>query len=188
MPRECWTLEEVRKLVAACRSLPRMHPCGLRRSVWWGLAVRVAWDTGLRWGDMVRLRVDEIRGDLVIVGQRKTRRPVCGRLAPSTVAALRESLDACPRQLVAPWTASHETFNAQVRRLVAKAGIRAGTWKWLRRAGATDVEIQAPGRGMSSRHLGHAPGSRIAEIHYLDPAIIAAGVPMVSPREIGKVG
>jgi hypothetical protein len=27
----------------------RWHPCGIRRSAWWDLAIRVAWDAGLRW-------------------------------------------------------------------------------------------------------------------------------------------
>jgi integrase len=186
-PREAWTIDEVRELVRAASWLPRNHSCGMRRAEWFDLAIRIAWDSGLRWGDQVRLRVADVHGDLVVVPQSKTSRPVCGRLTASTLAILRDTLRRHPRALVTPWTKSHETFNDQVRRLVAKAGIRPGTWKWLRRGGATDVEIQAPGKGMAARHLGHAPGSRIAEINYLDHVQIAAAVPMVSPREIGGV-
>jgi integrase len=188
-PRECWTIDEVRRLVQAAALLPRRTPCGMSRAEWFDLAVRVAWDTGLRWGDQTRLRADEIRDDgTFVVAQSKTRRPVCGRLSPSTMAALRASLRQYPRDLVTPWTASRETFGAQVRRLVARAGVRPGTWKWLRRGSATDVESQAPNKGMAARHLGHAPGSKVAELHYLSPAVVAANVPIVSPREIGAAG
>jgi integrase len=183
-PPEAWTLAEVRRLVAATGQLRGRHPCGLRRSEWFDLAIRVAWDTGLRWGDLVALRVDDIRGDTVIVAQRKTRRPHCGRIRASTRAVLDTSLESCPREVVCPWPSSGETFRAQVRRLVDKAGIRPGTWKWLRRGGASDVELQAPGRGFAAKHLGHAPGSRIAEVHYIAPAIVAAGLEQLAPRDL----
>lgn len=187
-PRESWTVEEVRQLVRAASWLPRTFRTGIPRAEWFDVAIRIAWDSGLRWGDQIRLARGQLHGDVLIVSQHKTRRPVCGRLSPSTMQVLEASLRRHPRELLTPWVGSHETFNAQVRRLVAKAGIRPGTWKWLRRGSATDVEIQEPGKGMAARHLGHAPGSRIAEINYISPAAVAASVPIVSPRELGGVG
>ncbi len=184
-PPVCWTVDEVRELIRTARTLPRRHHCGLRRSEWWPLAIRLAWDTGLRWGDLVRLRFDDIHGDLVVVTQRKTRLPHASRLRPSTVAAV-ENSRSCQREAVVPWNASGETFRDQVRRLVEKSGVRRGTWKWLRRGGATDVESQAPGSGASSKHLGHRPGSNIAPLHYLDPAVLASVVPFTSPRDLGE--
>lgn len=188
VPRDCWTLAEVEQLVRATPSLRRSPGGGFPRSEWFDLAIRIAWDTGLRWGDQIRIRTRDIHGDVVIVSQRKTRRPSCGRLRASTLAVLEDSLRRYPREFVTPWKKSHETFNAQVRRLVEHAGIRTGTWKWLRRGGATDVELQQPGKGMAARHLGHAPGSKVAEINYINPAVVARSVPIVSPREIGAAG
>ena len=179
-----WTLDEVQRLLAACEHLPRVHKCGLRRSEWWALAIRVAYDTGLRWEDqMFRLRVDQItpEGFLAWV-QHKTGRVVVPQLSPATMDALRASLERCPRELVTPWMGSHETFSDQVRTLVRKAGIRRGTWKYIRRASATEVEIQSPGE--AGRHLGHAPGSRIAYQSYVDPAIVAAARQSVRPRPL----
>jgi integrase len=184
-PRDCWTLDEVNELVRAASGLRQSPDGGWPRAEWFDLAIRVAWDTGLRWGDQIQLRTRDIHGDVVIVAQRKTRRPACGRLRPSTIAVLEDSLRRHQREFVTPWEKSHETFNAQVRRLVEKAGIRPGTWKWLRRGGATDVELQEPGKGMAARHLGHAPGSKVAEINYINPSVVARHVPIVSPREIG---
>ncbi len=58
-----WTRQEIERLIAACATMPRWHRCGLRRSEWWALAIRVAYDTGLRWEDQVRrLRVDQVTG------------------------------------------------------------------------------------------------------------------------------
>ena len=186
-PREAWTLEEVRTLRATCRTLKRRHACGLPRSLWWELAVCVAWDSGLRWGDLVRLRVDQVQPDgIVCVVQHKTKRLIIGRLSTETLAILQRSLEACARELVCPWPGSGETFRDQVRTLVRKAGIRGGTWKWLRRGSSTDVEIQE--RGAAGAFLGHRGGNRIAEVYYLDPRILAAAGRMVSPTPLGATG
>ena len=180
-PPTCWTWEEVSALLTACQGLKRWHRTGLRRSAGFDLAIRLAWDTGLRQGDQWRLPVADIRPDgAVSLVQSKTGRPVICQLSASTVEALRISLSVAPRQLVTPWLSSHETFDDQFKRLVAKAGIRPGTWKWLRRASATDVEIQRP--GAATAHLGHVPGSRIAERSYIDPAQFSRTA--TTPREL----
>lgn len=178
---ECWTHAEVDQLLATCRTLKRWHRCGLHRSVWWDLAVRVAFDSGLRFGDQMRLPVAAIRLDgLCPWQQSKTGRVVLFELSATTMAALRASLDVCQRELVTPWPGSHESFTDQVRLLVQKSGIRPGTWKWLRRSSATDVELQE--RGGAAEQLGHAPGSRIAYQSYVSPAIV--GRRAVTPRPL----
>ena len=183
-PREAWTVDEVRQLLAAASTLPRWHSCGLRRRDWWPLAIRLAWDTALRWGDLVRLRVDHLDGDRFAICQSKTGRPSSGRLNASTVAAIEESLSACPRAVLVPWPRSHETFTDQVRRLVAKSGVSPGSWKWLRRGSGSNVEGKSPGRGMAARVLGHSPTSRIAEINYIVPSIVAASAPTIQPDDL----
>ena len=183
-PRNCWTREEVLKLIRVASWAQRRHSCGLRRADWWELAIRVGWDTGLRWGDQMRLRADEIIDGVAVVRQRKTSAPVAIRLHPSTLSLLGWSLSEAPRELVTPWDASQETFNKQLRLLVAKAGISPGSWRFLRRGGATNIEAQCPNRGMAARHLGHAPGSKIAELHYIDPRVVAMASPSIMPDEL----
>jgi integrase len=176
-----WTHAEVCQLLAATSRLQRWHPCGLRRSAWFALAVRVAWDTGLRWGDLTALRVDQItEGGLVRLQQSKVRRPLLCRLSPSTWALARQTVWDCPREVLLPWTGSHETFSQQVAHLVGLARIRPGSWKWLRRGSATDVELSEP--GSATAFLGHRPGSRVAAVNYLDQEIL--GVNRRLPREL----
>jgi integrase len=179
-PVDCWTVDEVRAICEACRGLQRNHPCGLRRSAWWELAVRVAWDTALRRGDQFRLEVGKVEptGRAVIV-QHKTSRPQPIRLADETLELLRRTLVTVPRGLVCPWTASIETFGDQFSRIVQRAGVREGTWKWLRRASITDCEAQKAGAG--GPQGGHAPGSRITALSYVNPRIVAGPDP-VRPR------
>lgn len=179
MPVVAWTKEEVERLLVTTARLPRWHRCGLRRSEWWALAVRVAWDTGFRWGDLVTLPVAAVAPDgFVSWSQSKTRKVVAVRLSPSTMEALRASLERVPRALVLPWPASRETFQDQVDLLVKKAGIRPGTWRWIRRGSGSDVELQEEGSG--HRHLGNTPAVFAAS--YADQAIIGRKTP--SPREL----
>lgn len=170
VPVEAWDADEVRRLLEAVAGLRGRHPCGLSRPEWWDLAIRVAWDTALRRGDQFRLAVESVRDDgTLTVVQSKTSRVAALRLAPETLERLRGSLRTAPRKLVSPWFASGETFAGQFRRIVRKAGVRPGTWKWLRRSSASDVEEQCPGEGAAQ--AGHAPGSRVTAIHYLSPRI-----------------
>lgn len=173
-----WTREEVQRLLSAAASLPRTHRCGLRRSVWWDLAIRVAWDSGLRWGDLVSLRVDCVRPNGTTVIQSKTGKAVTFVLSASTVDVLSATLEHCPRDLVCPWPSSHETFTDQVKRLVSKAGIRPGTWRWIRRASGSDVEAQAAGTGHA--HLGNTRS--VFDRSYGDKTIIGRTAPR--PREL----
>lgn len=175
---DAWTKAEVEQLLRTAATLPRPHRCGLSRAAWFDLAIRVAWDSGLRWGDLIALRVDSVQPDGTTVVQSKTGKAVTFTLSPTTLEALAATLATCPRRLVCPWPASHETFNDQVRTLVAKSGIRAGTWKWIRRGSGTDVEAQADGTG--HLHLGNTRG--VFEQSYLSPAILGRRTP--APREL----
>jgi integrase len=179
IPVEAWTREEVERLLVACSWLPRQHESGMSRAAWFDLAIRMAWDTGLRWGDLVNLPVSAIRPD----GsgqwtQSKTAKVISFQVAASTMEILRASLEACPRSLVCPWTASHETWGDQVGLLVTKAGIRPGTWKWIRRGSGSDVEAQAPLSG--HEHLGNT--RRVFEQSYACRSIIGRQIPR--PREL----
>ena len=176
---EAWTRSEVQQLLEAAARLPRVHRCGLRRSEWWPLAIRVAWDSGLRWADQVAIPVSAVRPDgVVTVRQKKTGKVATFQFSPSTMAALRASLERCQRSLVIPWPASGETFRDQVTTLVRKAGIRAGTWKWIRRGSGSDVELQE--RGAGHVHLGNTRA--VFDRNYADRSIIGRSIP--SPREL----
>lgn len=168
---QAWTQEEVEQLLEACNRLKRTHRCGLPRAVWWDLAIRVAWDTGLRAGDQFRLRVADIRsnGHVAIV-QSKTGWVARSVLSGPTMDAIAQSLAIAERPLVTPWNHSYRTFSEQFQRLIKWAGVRRGSWKWLRRSSGTNCEAQM--EGAARTQLGHMPGSRIADESYIDQTIV----------------
>jgi integrase len=180
-PPRAWTVDEVRSLLHVCEKLRRTRKGKMPRSVLWTLAVRVAWESGMRLTDVLRLKVNEVQPDgVTVVGQSKTRRPVVFRLSQNTMAILGESLVTHPRSFVVPWASTKESFRRQFSLIVKRAGVRKGSWKWIRRASATDVEKSCPGAGAT--HLGHAHGSGIAVKHYIDPYIL--GAPSVKPTSL----
>lgn len=182
VPPRAWTVDEVRAILAVCGTLRRTKAGEWDRADRWSLAVRIAWDTGLRLSDLLRLRVVDIQPDgRAVVGQSKTNRPVFCQMSPPTMEALRKSLEARPRRLAVPWEHSRESFRRQFGLIVRRSGVRPGTWKWVRRSSATDVELHSPGAGAA--HLGHAHGSEIASRHYLDPFILGGHRATPTPIE-----
>lgn len=167
IPRQptAWTVQEVRELIATAERLPGcFHGTVRRRAAWWSSLIRAGYDTGLRLGDLLRLRTVEV-GPLISLVQHKTGRPVNLQLRPATLAAIDQTLADEPRDIVWPLWGTEETFFGHMRALVRLAGIRPGTFRWLRRSAATQVERVEPGRG--TELLGHASRST-TETWYLD--------------------
>lgn len=160
-----WTLEEALALFATAEGLPGcFHGTRRPRASWWSSLLRAGYDTGLRLGDLLALHVGMLQGLLVIV-QHKTGRHVAVRIRPATLAVIDQTLAEEPRDVVWPLWCGRPTFYEHVRALVAAAQIRPGTFRWLRRTAATQLERVAPGQGTVL--LGHA-NRATTEAWYLD--------------------
>lgn len=160
-----WTLEEIRSLIAAAGELTgAFHLKPWKRSAWWSSLIRAGYDTGLRLGDLLAIRSSEIRASMQIL-QHKTERWVHVSLRPATLAAIDQTLADGSRELVWESWCGEETFYFHFRRLVSTAGIRPGTFRWLRRTAATQLERLEPGR--ATELLGHASRST-TEAWYID--------------------
>lgn len=155
---QAWTLGEVRKLIATAES-------DRRRPLFWASLVRSGYDTGLRLGNLLALRIDQVSG-IMRLRQVKVGAPVAVQLRPETLQAIAAQVAGRPlSDLVWPLWGRREALYRAFRRLVASAGIRRGTFRWLRRTAATQVETISPGAGTAL--LGHASRST-TERWYLD--------------------
>lgn len=160
-----WTRDEVLQLIATAATQDgTFWNTSVRRAAWWESLIRAAYDTALRLGDLRRITRDDVQPQMLVM-QNKTRRPVCVAIRPATVAAIDQTLADSPRQHVWQFWALDETFYQHFRRLVAEAGIRPGTMRWLRRTAATQVERETPGAGTIL--LGHSARAT-TEQWYLD--------------------
>ncbi|MCA9235674.1 MAG: hypothetical protein KDA44_09385 [Planctomycetales bacterium] len=188
---ECYTLDEARALLAAAGTMRRNYPHGVSRADYWTAAIRLAWETGLRRGDLFAFTMTNVdpagRWRLI---QHKTGRLATGRLRTATLAALLHIGDEKP----CAWPLRIEQFSRQFRRLRDAAGVTRGSWKWLRRSSGSYVEAAQVGAG--HRHLGHSSQGVFAK-HYdarLDPAAavlpppLDADEPLTRSPEVGGRG
>jgi integrase len=159
-----WTLAEVRQLLAAAEA-------DRHRPAFWSSLIRAGYDSGLRLGDLLALCVHQV-APLCTIVQHKTGSPVAIQFRPETLQAIRRQIvGLAAGDAVWPLWGRREAFYRAFRRLICQAAIRPGTFRWLRRTAATQLEREQPGRG--TELLGHASRST-TETWYLDRAQLAA--------------
>ncbi len=164
LPTRAWSGDDVSRLLATVHTLQgRFKFSMVSRAHFMGAWIRTQYETGLRFGDMLRIERQAIdpTGRFTLV-QHKTRFPIYCQLYPETLSAI---LDTFPpsRRLVFGGVVSEHWVRSYLRQLTDKVGL-SGSTKMLRRAGATAVKMSG---GDASAFLGHrTPG--LAERHYID--------------------
>ena len=195
-PPQAWSFEEVQRLLGVSEHLLGYYPderhhfmyrehVQLPRAVVMGLAIRIAWDTALRQGDIFEslTQADFGADGTGSVIQRKTKRWHYIKIHPETLHAIRSSYPP-ERKFIVPWQASMEWFRREFKNIVQAAGLK-GSFKKLRKSSGSEVENLFPGCGAA--HLGHVGGGGdiIARAHYIDPRLYLYNKPMPRPlREL----
>ncbi len=171
-----FTRDEIRRIVAVAADLAGFFPNGVRRKDFWLAAIGSAYSTGLRRGDLLAIRKDQIRTDGVVrLVQSKTGYPITVQIADEALAAIRRMpLD---EPLAFPWPYHANAMPRQFRRLVKDAGVRPGQFRWLRASAGSYAEQEQPGAG--ARMLGHR-GEQVFRAHYEDQSITRAA-PLTPP-------
>ncbi len=167
-PVEAFTQDAIRELLKYVANLAGYFPNGAKRSDFWTAAINAAYSTGLRRGDLLKLKRSQIgeRG-VCHVQQNKTGYPVTVRLSPEALVAIwRMNVVEDGRAL--PWPYHENAMGRQFRRLVKDSGIRCGQFRWLRRSAGSYAERE--GRGNGTRALGHR-SERIFRDFYEDRSI-----------------
>lgn len=180
-PPTCWDLPELRKLLKVARGLDGVMNRDRRisRSDFWQAYIYADYGTGLRLGDLRRLRFDQIGPDgTVIVVQSKTGELHVGHIEAKGLRLLAR-LKTPGRQLVFGDLVNQSNTQRYFRKLVKLAGLRGST-KWIRRTGATWSEVKQA--GSAQRYCGHkTPG--VVWKSYLDRRFLQARKP--KPPRLG---
>lgn len=158
IPR-AWSLREIRMLVDAARKTPG-HFRDLQKSSFLEAWFLSAYATGLRAGDLIEIRWDQIRGRRIYVRQRKTSSPHVAVFTDEALAACK----ALPRkERIFGDFAALNTIQQWVAACTKLAGL-SGSTKTLRKSAATYAKVN----GMSPKQrLGHLTDG-LAERHYVD--------------------
>lgn len=174
---EAWGQADLRNLLAAAGSLSgHIRRWRVPWRSYYRALILVGYDSGLRLGDLLVLRWEQIEPDgTLLVVQGKTNWPLLARLRPETLAtleAIRHPEQSRPLALLKP-----PALRRGWKRVLLAAGLR-GAIQQLRRSGATSVEASQP--GAATAYLGHrTPG--IAQRHYVDPRIARQAVRQPPP-------
>ncbi|MBW3597982.1 MAG: site-specific integrase [Planctomycetes bacterium] len=174
-----WTLEELRRIMEAAQESPGIVIGAQRqpslRCHYYPALIRTGYDSGLRRGDLLALRRDQIDDSgTILVPLHKTGCDHICRVRPSTLRAI----DALPAGgVIFPAPCHHEMKEAW-EWILTTAGIPRNRWgqlQQLRRTSASHVEQRNP--GSAGHHLGHlTPG--LAEKSYIDPRVARADRPL----------
>jgi integrase len=169
-PIEAYSHTEIRKLLEVAAALPGYFPNGVRRSDFWQTAILSAYSTGLRRGDLLRVRISQIdqRGTAVVI-QNKTGYRVCVRFCREAMELICKMHVDDERAL--PWPYHENALSRQFRALKKAAGIKRGQFRWIRRSAGSYAERYHPGAG--SKLLGHR-NSQVFNRHYNDELISVA--------------
>lgn len=176
-----WTLDQIRQLLATIDSLRgrlKRQP-QISRCLFWRAYVLTGYYTGLRLGDLLKLRFDQIAADgTLTVIQNKTGTAVRCCLEYEALSAI-EGIMRPARKRIFGDAMSQQCLQEYFAVLVKRAGLRGST-KWLRSSGASWCEANTPGSAMG--FLGHRTHG-LAYRHYVDPAI--ANVNISRPPKLG---
>jgi integrase len=160
-----WSHEEIRHLLAVAAEMPwSTHACPLR--VFLPAYILVGYATGLRLGDMLQIRHDQIRGNKLSLVLNKTGQPHVAVLTSQSLAAIATLPRGRGGRIFGDLVSRRQLIN-HFRRLMRRSGL-PGSSKFLRRSSATYAEIA----GINpSGHLGHlTPG--LAQRHYVDALLV----------------
>ena len=158
-----WTPAQLRQLMeVASRSENRLRS---GPDVKWFMRswIYLGYETGARMGDLWNMKYSNIEGDTIRWVMGKTGDPMYRILSRDCLKAIC-SVDHVNNDLILGRWCAQTTGIMHMRTLLRQTGL-PGSSKWLRRSGATHVEIEAPGSGRL--FLGHR-SYNVADRHYFD--------------------
>lgn len=173
---EAYTHDELSALLTAAEKLPGLHANDNRASDFWTAAIHVGYSCGARLGDVLTLewRHVEPTGRLRFV-QHKTQYDHTVKLSMEAIKAARKLGES---KFVLPYPYQKTWFCKNFKLLRDAAGVKRGTFKWIRRAAGSYAEREQKGAGASL--LGHRDG-RMFKRHYEDSSI-SGDSPVEPPR------
>ena len=177
-PTKAWTVEQLQSAILLTRQCDTTR---LRSGASLGQFLRawilLGYEAGARRGDLFAMTRDHIDGDTLRWTQHKTGDPIVKVLSPACLEAVGAMLEASPDGRVLGWVCKPRQAMRLIKEHLGRCGL-AGTSKWLRRSGATHIEMVAPGK--ASLHLGHRTANLAAQA-YIDWGQVRKTTP-VTPR------
>jgi integrase len=175
-PTRAWTVVQCCTAVKGTFSLTgQIRGKGISVGLFLRAWILLGYESGARQGDLWEMRDDDLVDGAVRWSQHKTGDPHVRPLSPACMAAVREMLAHSPDGRILGWAMQANSARRRMRRYLRSLGL-SGSSKWLRRSGATHIEMDAPGKGRL--HLGHRTHG-LAERCYIDWSQVRKDIPQV---------
>jgi integrase len=177
LPPETWAMPTLAGMLAAAQQdeTPISSRVSLRRCdvlpAWIGLA----YESGLRFGDVHGMHKRNIRNGCVAIVAAKTGKPLVRAITPATQARAERLAGISPDGTLFKWALPRRRAFQMWRDFLDGHGF-GGSSKWLRRACATQKHLAE--RGSATDFLQHSD-PKLAYRHYID--ISQAGMPTPPP-------
>jgi len=173
-PTKAWTLEQLRAAIEgtkqyAGRRLRSGAPLDKFLRAW----ILLGYESGARMSDVMHFSKDHLDGDILRWTQAKTGDPIVRHLSKPCIDAAAAMMKLSPDGRIVGWACGKRQATRIMRAHLDACGI-GGTSKWLRRSGATHIEMSQPGK--ASLHLGHRTPTLAAQA-YIDWGQVRAAAP-----------
>lgn len=164
-PVKAWSVDAVQKMLDAAEGdeTPISTRLPHARCDFLPAWILVAFDSGLRFSDVLELRHADVRNACVSVVAGKTGKPTIRKLSDAAMNAIKR-LPKSPDGTMFKWALPRRRALKMWRAFLDQHGFE-GSSKWLRRSGATAVEMKRT--GAATVFLGHS-APHLARMHYLD--------------------
>lgn len=136
----------------------------------------MGYESGARFGDLLSFTTENIDGNILRWTMSKTGDPMTKVLSPACVDSINELLYYKPESddhRIIGWICKRRQALSIMHNFLKFCNIN-GSSKFLRRSGATHIEMNQP--GMAKFHLGHR-SSGLAEKSYIDYGQITTRIP-----------
>lgn len=170
-----WSLAEIRRLTAVASRWPGTWAGGVPAHIGWRLGLLLLWDSGARFGELWRARVQDVRLDsgvwLVEARNRKGGRVwKSHRLHPETIVLLRRRLEWGGDRLW-PFPRCKQTAWLELADILRAAGLPVGRDKKFHCVRRTAESHAAAERGIAwaAAAVGHSEA--VARASYISPVI-----------------
>lgn len=185
-----WTVDELRRLFAACAVQPGTI-CGISAGAWWIGLHSWLWCTSERRGATFALRWDmvDLAGQIAVLPaaiRKGTRKPAAYNLWPECCSSLR-AIQAPARELVFPWHLTECSYYLHYARILKQAGLPCGRRNKTHAMRVSHASWREASGGDASRDLGHSDPATTRK-HYIDPRISRPeSVPLFWPGETSPI-
>jgi integrase len=176
-PTKAWTIDQCKTLIEHTHKYDNKNN---RKKVSIGLFLRVwlllGYESGARFGDVFDFKWNDIDKNILRWTMSKTGDPMTKILSDGLIAYINElkTFNTNNDDRILGWICSKRQAARLMRLYLAECGLD-GSSKFLRRSGATHIEMEHP--GMAKLHLGHRTAG-LAEKNYLDFAQIRQKTPI----------